>query len=239
MKIPLIISFIFLLSCSEDLPELQIRSRADYISYNPAISCAGQIVTVTFNNGYGNNCGTSKLQQFINGNWVTVEQDIPVNGIITHTFTPHVAGTYRFRASWHKAGKYCEGESIKPFEEDPLMVTDDCCRDYFTATAVCNLSHQCPYGVEFHFNTSMDNWITIIGNLPAGYSFCGLYDEFGNIIETFSGTHLEIGGDFYACYDVKFFAYFTTSDSRPSFGTWMVKDMSGVLYTVQPDPCLQ
>lgn len=239
MKTPLFISLIFLLSCSEDVPELQLQSRADYITYNPSPGCVGQEVTVSFDNGYGNNCGTSKIQQFINEKWVTVEQDIPLHGMITHTFVPHLAGEYRFRASWNGNGKHCEYESIKFFEEDPLIVDVDCCRDYFTATAICNLDRPCQYGIEFHFKTSIDNWVALIGDLPSGYSFCGLYDEFGNIIENYSGSHLEISGDFYACYDVTFFVYFSTSEIPPSFGTWMLKDMQGVLYNVRPEPCLQ
>lgn len=237
MKTPLILSFIFLLSCSDELPELRITPRSDYITYSPGIGCVDQEVTVTFNNGYGNNCGTSKLQQFRNGNWHTVAQATPQNGMITYSFFPGVAGEYRFRASWNKTGKDCNGENIKPFEEDPLVVENDCCTDYFTATGVCNISHHCQYGVEFHFSTSVDNWIAIIGQFPEGYELCGFYDEFGNIIEVYSGNHIEISGDFYACMDIKFYVYFNSRDTSPSFGTWMVKDMQGVLYNVLATPC--
>jgi hypothetical protein len=198
----------------------------------------GQQVTVTFNNGNNNNCGTSKIQFYRNG-WITVEEGTPVNGIISYTFTPSYEGNYRFRASWNKSGKFCTGESMKFFEEDPLVVHRDCCRDYFTATAVCDDSRQCPFGLEFHINMTMDNWISLTGILPLGYNFCGLYDEFGNIVEEFSGNVLEIGGDFYACIDVKFFVYFTAPTAHPTFGSWTVIDMHGTLYHEEPSPCQQ
>lgn len=237
MKTPLIFSLIFLLSCSEQLSEPQLTQRGDYISYNPSIGCPGQPVKVIYNNGYGNNCGRSRLQQFIGGVWLTVMEEIPVNGIITYTFTPHIAGEYRFRASWNRTGKNCPEENIRPFEEDPLIVENACCQDLFTVTSICDPLNICPYGLEIHFNTSVDNWIAIVGELPAGYSFCGLYDENGAIIETLSGNTVMISGDFVACQEVVLFVYFRSTDLLPSFGNWTVKDMQEVLYRIEAEPC--
>ena len=237
MKAPLIFSFILLISCSEELSEPQLSLRTDYITYNPATGCAGQKVTVIFNNGYSNNCGRSKLQQFIGGVWLTVLEDVPVNGIVTYTFTPLLPGEYRFRAAWNRSGKDCTEDNIRPFEEDPLIVERNCCQDLFTVTAICESQNECPYGVEIHFSSTVDNWIAIIGELPAGYSFCGLYDENGAIITTLSGNTFEVSGDFYACQDITLFVYFRTTDLLPSFGNWMVKDMQEVLYRLQAEPC--
>jgi hypothetical protein len=237
MKTLLIFSLIFFVSCSIELTEPQLSLRSDYITYNPQVGCVGQEVTVTFDNGYGNNCGTSRIQQHINGAWITVIEEVPQNGIITHAFVPGAPGNYRFRASWNKSGKFCNQENIKPFEEDPLQVERDCCQDYFTATSICDEARECPYGLEFHFMTTMDNWISITGHLPEGYSFCGFYDEYGNIIENYSGNTIELIWDVYACIDLKFFVYFTAPTEHPSFGTWTVMDMHGVLYESEPQPC--
>ena len=239
MKPAHLIPILLLVSCSTDIAELPITLRSDinYITYNPEIACTGQPVTVTFNNGYQNNCGISRIQQRINNIWTVVKEDIPQDGIISYSFTPHTAGNYRFRASWNKSGKNCPGENIKHIEEDPLGVVDGCCRDYFTVNAICDSGRDCPYGLEFNMMITMDNWLTLIGQLPAGYEFCGLYDEFGNIVEEFSGNTFEIGGDFYACTAIKFYIYFNTPVNPPVFGSWMLKDMNGVLYRVEPEGC--
>ena len=71
MKTLLTISCLFLLSCTMETAEPQLVLRGDYITYSQMPACTMQEVTVTFDNGYGNNCGTSRLQQFINGNWIT------------------------------------------------------------------------------------------------------------------------------------------------------------------------
>src|SRR5687767_10268484 len=237
MKTIYLIPFILFTSCSTELSEPAITLRsADYITYNPERPCTGQEVTVTFDNG-NNNCGVSRIQQRINDNWITVKEGTPQDGILTHSFTPQSPGSYRFRASWNKSGKNCSGENIKPLEEEPLVVVEDCCRDYFTATAVCDTARECAYGVELHFMTTIENWISITGQLPDGYEFCGLYDEFGNIIENYSGNVMQIIVDVPACNEVIFYAYFSVPVQPGTFGTWMVKDMQEVLYQVEVAPC--
>lgn len=238
MKTIHLIPFILLASCSTEIaePTLTLRSE-DYITYNPTTPCIGQEVTVTFDNGYNNNCGVSRIQQRINGIWTIVKEDVPLNGIIKYSFTPSAAGSYRFRGSWNKAGKNCHGENLKHVEEEPLVVIEDCCRDFFTATAVCNPEKECPYAVELHFMTTIENWIAIVGQLPEGYEFCGLYDELGNIIEEYSGNVMQIVADFPACTEGIFFAYFNSPVTPATFGNWMVKDMQEVLYQVEVAPC--
>ena len=237
MKTLLTISCLFLLSCTMETAEPQLVLRGDYITYSQMPACTGQEVTVTFDNGYGNNCGTSRLQQFINGNWITVVEAEPEDGIITYSFIPAAPGAYRFRASWNKSGKNCDGDNIRPFEEDPLEVVEDCCRDYFTVTSICDESRDCLYGLEIHLMTTMENWISITGQLPEGYNFCGLYDENGNIIYDHAGNVIEIVGDFFPCFDVKFYVYFSAPVELPSFGVWTVMDMHEMLYKVEPEPC--
>ena len=238
MKTLQIFSLIFLVSCSVEIPEPPLMSRSgNFITYNPLTACTGQEATATFNNGYANNCGTSQIQQRINETWITVIEDIPNDGLLTYSFIPLASGNYRFRASWNKSGKDCPGENIKPFEEDPLEVVNDCCRDYFSVTAICDPARECTYGLELHFMTTIDNWISITGQLPEGYEFCGLYDGFGNIIEVYAGNVMEIVADFPACVDGLFYAYFMAPVYPPSFGSWTVKDMHEILYRVEPAPC--
>lgn len=239
MKTVLLIALsILLVSCSFETEIAPIVFRSDnHIAYNPSPACAGQEVTVTFDNGYGNNCGVSRIQQFITGTWITVMEDVPQNGIITYSFTPHTAGSYRFRVSWNKSGKDCMGDNIRPLEEDPLEVVEDCCRNYFSVTSICDAEKYCPFGVEIHFMTTIENWISITGKLPEGYSFCGLYDEYGTIIQEYSGNVMEIIGDFYPCYDVTFYIYFTAPVDDPVFGVWTVMDMHETLYQVVATGC--
>lgn len=238
MKTLQIFSLIFFASCSVELPETPLMLRSgDYITYNPLTGCVGQEATVIFDNSYGNNCGTSRIQQRINETWTTVSEDIPYNGILAYSFVPQAPGSYRFRASWNKSGRDCPGENIKPFEEDPLEVVEDCCRDYFTVTAICDPARECPYGLELHFMTTIDNWISIIGQLPDGYEFCGLYDGDGLIIEEYSGNLMEIIADVPACMEFFLYAYFNAPVDYPTFGSWTVKDMHEILYRVDPAPC--
>ena len=230
---------IFIIACSTEISETTIISRSvDYITYNPSAPCTGQEVTITFNNGYSNNCGVSRIQQRINDVWKVVYEGTPHEVKISYSFTPQSPGSYRFRGSWNKTGKNCPGENIKAVEEEPLYVVDNCCRDFFTATAICNSDRECPYAVEIHFMTSVENWIAIVGKLPEGYEFCGLYDEYGNIIEEVTGNVIQIVADFPACVEGIFFAYFTGPDRPYSFGSWMVKDMQEVLYQEEVEPCL-
>lgn len=238
MKTFQIFILIFFASCTLELQDHSLTLRSsDYITYSPSTPCAGQEVTVTFDNGYGNNCGISRIQQRIRNTWVTVRDGVPQNGILTYSFIPTMPGIYRFRASWNKTGKDCPQENIKALEEDPLQVVEYCCYDYFTATAVCDSLRECPFGLEFHFMTTMDNWITIIGVLPAEYEFCGLYDNYGNIVEVRTGNIMEIVADVPACTDFFFYVYFNAPVQLPSFGIWEVKDMHGMLYHLEPPPC--
>ena len=239
MKPLYLIPLIIITACSTEITEPSINLRSvDYIIYNPLAPCIGQEVTITFNNGYNNNCGVSRIQQRINDVWKVVYEDTPQDGKIKYSFTPPSSGSYRFRGSWNKTGKNCPGENIKPVEEEPLYVVDNCCRDFFTATAVCDSRGDCPYAVELHLMTSVENWIAIIGKLPEGYEFCGLYDEYGNIIEDITGNLIQIVADYPACTEGIFFAYFNGPGRPQSFGSWMVKDMQDVLYQVQVEPCL-
>lgn len=238
MKLAHFMPILLLAACNIDPAEAPITSRSiNYITYNPEKACTGQPVTVSFNNGYNNNCGVSRIQQRINNVWTVVKEAVPQNGIISYSFTPQHPGSYRFRASWNKSGKDCPGENLKFVEEEPLEVNDDCCRDHFTVTPICNTGRECPYALEIHFMTSVENWISITGILPPGYSFCGLYDEYGNIIQEYSGNVMQISGDFPACVDGFFYAYFDAPVLPVSFGTWMVKDMQQVLYQVTVPSC--
>lgn len=238
MKPLLLIPLIIITACSTEISEPSIILRGvDYITYNPVTPCTGQQVTVTFNNGYNNNCGVSKILQRINDVWKVVCEDVPQNGILKYTFTPASSGSYRFKASWNKTGKNCSGDNIKPVEEEPLYVIDNCCRDFFSATAVCNSDKACPYGIELHFMTSIENWISIIGKLPEGFTFCALYDDYGNIIENYSGNVMQISADFPACIEGIFYAYFDGPGRPQSFGLWTVEDMHEVLYQMQALPC--
>lgn len=238
MKLTHLIPILLLASCSTDIAESPITPRSqDYITYNPPTSCKGQPVTVTFNNGYNNNCGVSRIHQRINNVWTVVQEGIPDHGVIKYSFTPPSSGTYRFRGTWNKSGKNCQGENIRPIEEEPLEVVEDCCREYFSVTPICNSGRECPYGVEIHLMTTIDNWFSITGVLPAGYSFCGLYDEYGTIIQEYSGNVMVIVGDFPRCVDGFFYAYFDAPVEPISFGSWTVKDMQQVWYQVNVGPC--
>ena len=127
---------------------------------------------------------------------------------------------------------------MKLIEEEPLFIEEDCCRDYFTATALCDTRNDCPYGIEFHLMITMDNWLTLVGQFPVGYNVCGIYAEDGTIIDVASGSTFTIGGDFYACFEVVFFIYFETSAPEPFFGKWTLLDMHGdEMYSVIPTPC--
>lgn len=235
----LVFLVLFLLSCNNEEVFEPILSRStDYISYNLNPGCIGQESVVTFNNGYNNNCGASKIQQRINGQWITVAEACPINGIITYSFTPVISGSYSFRVSWTRAGKLCREENIKFVEEEPLLIEEDCCRNYLTATALCDTRQPCPYGIEFHIMLTMDNWITLSGQFPVGYNVCSIFAGDGTIIDVASGNTFTISGDFYACYDVVFTVYFETSDPEPFFGRWTMIDMHGdVMYSITPAPC--
>ena len=240
MKNLLLLFFVLiLLSCNnEEVLEPILLRNTEYISYNLNPGCVGQESIVTFNNGYNNDCGISKIQQRINGVWITVAEACPINGIITYSFVPVISGSYRFRASWTRTGKICKEENIKYVEEEPLFIEDECCRDYFTATALCDTRHDCPYGIEFHIMLTMDNWITLTGEFPIGYNVCGIYAGDGTIIDVASGNIFSISGDFYACFDVEFIVYFETRDPNPFYGKWTVTEMHGnEMYSIIPSPC--
>lgn len=235
----LLVLVLILLSCNnEEVFEPILSRNTDYISYNFNPGCIGQESVVTFDNGYNNNCGISKIQERINGAWITVAEACPVNGIITYSFIPVISGSHRFRISWTRTGKLCREENIKYIEEEPLYIEGECCRDYFTATALCDSRLPCPYGIEFHIMLTMDNWLTLTGQFPAGYNVCGIYAGDGTIIDVASGNTFVISGDFYACFDVAFIVYFETSQPAPFFGKWTLMDMHGdIMYSVVPAPC--
>src|SRR5688500_8668449 len=106
MKPHYLIPLIFITACSTEISETSIILRSvDYITYNPLVPCTGQEVAVTFNNGYNNNCGVSRIQQRINDIWKVVWEGTPQNGLLTYSFTPQTSGSYRFRGTWNKTGK--------------------------------------------------------------------------------------------------------------------------------------
>ena len=239
MKNLLLFFGLILMSCNdEEVLQPIVPRTTDYISYNLNPGCVGQESIVTFDNGYNNNCGVSKIQERVNGQWMTVAEACPVNGIITYTFIPEISGSYRFRVSWIRTGKLCREDNIRFVEEEPLFIEDDCCQDYFTATALCETRNDCPYGIEFHLMITMDNWLTLVGQFPVGYNVCGIYAGDGTIIDNASGNTFSISGDFYACYDIEFVIYFETSDPDPVFGKWTIYDMNhDEIFSVVPTPC--
>jgi hypothetical protein len=224
---------LLLVSCNTE-EIIQPRSSADLI-FNPDYPCKQQRVAVTFDNGHFNNCGTSKIEVYIGGTWITAAQRTPVDGVITTTFTPTEAGEYLFRASWRGGGKTCRESHVK--YQETLIVVDDCCRDYLTADG-CFSDTICQYRLEFSFMLEQDNWVNLTGIFPEYVELCGFYDENNNLVQPMSGSIAVIEGDVYGCQEMKFFIYFNSPRYPENFGTWNVHDMVGKInIDMRPNVC--
>jgi hypothetical protein len=118
---------------AEDL-SLKIAS-GDYFDFSTLAPCPEEEITITFDNGYNNDCGNTQIQMSYNGgDWIQVALKSPVNGEVSYTFnvSENIGDTYEFRGSWTATGgKSCSdtGENIK-FENgtalDEIVVTECC-----------------------------------------------------------------------------------------------------------------
>lgn len=143
------------LASSSDL----VRPRAVSFTYSPDDTiCLGDSVTITYNNGLANNCGQSTIQIWgpTDTTWVPVLQnEEPVNGEVSYTFTPDPAGTYLFRAHWVRAGSpmSCPDSPPQlPWEEANPLVVEDCtaCDTLFTGEAIsCDSTREAIYTFVF------------------------------------------------------------------------------------------
>lgn len=126
--------------------KLTTRGAADadiYYSANP--TCQGEEVTVYFDNGSGSNCGQSRIQVWgpNDTDWVTfLGNTLPVNGVVSKSFTPALAGEYRFRGSYQRTGSMAacpnSNENVVNFEDESLTVENCGCQTSLVAEASCS-----------------------------------------------------------------------------------------------------
>lgn len=211
----------------------------NYITYSLDEVCLGDPVTITFNNGYNNNCGNIALQMSFNGGtWVQVAMAAPVNGVLSYTFTPSAVGDYLFRGRWQASGgPSCSstganiGWATATF---PISVTDDCCEPGFTGEAIsCDNTREAVYTF-----TSEDDleYIKMQGGLT---NFTGADAEVtvdgGNLVVSqwtpggSSNRVIKLEGSVDACETVTVTIRWNSTNSGGVItGAWSVKDENGV-----------
>jgi hypothetical protein len=217
---------LLLIGCSKEEIEIQPRISADLV-FSTQTPCIWETLTVTFDNGYFNNCGTSRIEIYLDSTWVLLKQATPVNGIIQVNYIPSYLGTLKFRGTYLK--KSCKYPNTKVVEE--ISVTNGCCQVYFIAQNICN-SDICQYGVEFFLRVDHDVYAIMTGTLQGG-DLCGFYDENNNIVVPMSGSLFLIEGDLYGCQVNHFYVYY---NSPVPIGTsWGVRfDGQNLSATLQP-----
>lgn len=222
---------LLLLGCTKD-EELLIlpRSGADLI-FSPQEPCIEEVITITFDNGFSNNCGSSKIEVMLPDGWVTLADRTPVDGLVHTTWTTGQTGDHQFRGSWRKKGG-CSGHNTKVIES--ITVNDNCCQNYFLSRSVCGSI--CQYGVEFWLMVDQDVYAYMTGILPPEADLCGYYDENNNLVVPMSGNEFYIEGDLYGCQANHFFVYFNSP--FPPTSTWSVRYEGGSM-TTSPIPCIQ
>lgn len=228
MKYTLILA-LFLLGCTKEEPIL-LRSSPDLI-FNPSPTCIWDEVTVTFDNGLGNNCGWSKIEILIDDQWIVLAQRNPVDGLIHARYVPSSTGNFQFKASWTKRGG-CQGGNVKISEV--LEVTNSCCQNYFLSESIC-IPEICEYGIKFELMVDVDCYAILTCTLPLYVDLCGFYDENNNLVLGMSGNQFIIEGDLYGCQTNHFFVYMNTPIPPPS--VWELRYPAGTL-TTSPNPCI-
>lgn len=231
-------------SCQKDFPKDEHSFKSDasnYISYSADEICLGDAVTVTFDNGYNNNCGNMQIQMSSDGGetWVQVAMGTPIGGILEYSFTPADEGYYLFRGKWNATGQGCSStgtnisfaQSLTLF---PLSVVSDCCELGFEGVAVsCDDTRE----VIYTFTADEDmSFIKIQGGLT---NFTG-----GDAVVEVSGGNLTIDqwtpggssnriirlqGSVTACETVTIRILWNFSNSGNVItGSWSVKDSEGL-----------
>jgi hypothetical protein len=219
---------LLLIGCSKEEIEIQPRISADLV-FSTQTPCIWETLTVTFDNGYFNNCGTSKIEIYLDSTWVLLKQATPVNGIIQVNYIPSYLGTLKFRGVFQKKGG-CKEPNTKVTEE--ISVGNDCCQNQFIAQNICN-SDICQYGVEFFLRVDHDVYAIMTGTLQGG-DLCGFYDENNNLVVPMSGSEFYIEGDLYGCQLNHFFVYY---NSPVPIGTsWAVR-FDGETLSTNLQPC--
>lgn len=238
---------LFLQSCERERFDEQsgynsMRSAGAYFTYSLDTVCLGEPVTVTFNNNYGNNCGTTQIQMSTDGGvtWAQVASGTPSNGVLNYTFTPAAIGNYDFRGRWNATGgPSCSntGANIS-FNAGratfPVFVTNQCCETGFTGQAIsCGSAREAVY--EF---TSEDaiSYVKIQGGLTNFTGADAVVSVSGgnmNISQWTPGGSsnrvIKVEGSVGACETIRIrITWNSTNSGGVITGQWSVKDVNGV-----------
>jgi hypothetical protein len=243
----IIFGLAFLVSCEKDdlkpdKEELTIGLRSasgNTITYSVDTICLGDSLTVTFDNGYGNDndCGKIMLQMNSDTGWVQVAMGTPVSGSLTYTFTPDSADNYLFRGMFNPNPKpKCTGqENMIQFEEGTatshVVVTNDCCELSFTGEkTVCQGEER---QVEYIFIAGEDmDSVKIQGGLTNFTKYdpdAVVIVTGGNMTDSqrtpggSSNRVITVEGSVEACDTVKIqITWFSTNDDNTITGEWTV-----------------
>lgn len=245
---------LFLYSCQQDTispnsqqataltmsPSFAVQA-GNYITYSAAETCLGEVLTVVFNNGYNNNCGNIQLQMSIDGGstWTSVASAVPVNGMLSYSFTPATVGNYLFRGRWNATGgPSCSSTGANiGFSAGtatfPAVVTNNCCQLGFEGVAIsCDDTREAEY--TFTAEEDMD-YIKIQGGLT---NFTG-----ADAVVTVTGGNMTVSqwtpggstnrvikveGSVQSCEEVTIhITWNSTNGNEIITGNWSVKDDQG------------
>lgn len=231
-------------SCQKDSPTEPMALKSDasnYISYSEDEICLGEEVTITFDNGYNNNCGNIQLQMSTDGGetWVQVAAGSPVNGVLEYNYTPSNEGYYLFRGRWTATGAGCSstGSNIS-FAQSltlfPLSVISDCCELGFTGEALsCDASREAVY--TFTADEAL-NYIKIQGGLTNFTGENAVIEVSGGDLSVSQWTPggssnrvIRLEGSVDACETVTIRILWNSSNGDEIItGSWSVKDAEGI-----------
>lgn len=239
------ILFATAISCHKEVPSdinIEKSQAGDYIFYSQDEVCLGNEVTVTFDNGYNNNCGNAQLQVSTDGgsSWIQVASGTPSNGQLVYSFLPNAAGSYLFRAKWNATGgPSCSntGSNISfnsATAAFPIVVVEDCCELGFSGEAIsCDNTREAVY--TFTADEAME-YIKIQGGLT---NFTGADAEViveGGSLNVSQWTPggssnriIRLEGNVEACQTIVItIRWNSTNGNSVITGNWSVKDMNGM-----------
>jgi hypothetical protein len=165
---------------------LKAEQAGDYFMYSENPLCLGEEVVITFDNTQGYDHSNFQMQVWgpegseyigvdddgVTPTWFNVTNQLssPSGGKVTFTFTPDVAGEYRFRGQWVRTGNPREnpGESTGWQEANPVLTVEVCgCDDYFALEDVSGCGDTERYA-EFLYIAGEDGKVKIQGGLTGG-----------------------------------------------------------------------
>jgi hypothetical protein len=243
---------IFMISCQKDEianPQITPRVPSNSIgTWTHTGSCAGDALTVTFCNQYGNNCGDTKIQQWNGTDWILVAMGTPSAGCLSYTIANAAAGEYRFRGSWTRTGNpaQCSGENTG-WVEYTVTIESCGCVDTLVASATCS-NNTCNRSVTFTYTAAsgFNGDVVIQGGLTHFTTICTVTATGGLVQNTthpsvtnsnanvtrWEGTVEECGE-----YSVTI-TWTSTNGAEEITGEWTVKDEEGnTLATLAPLTC--